>query len=66
MRDPDDSTPPVPTVRMTDCGDGKWFLLLHIKVSAKAIAKMVAALEEAAADELLLREALKRAGEPHE
>jgi hypothetical protein len=41
-----ENTPPIPTVHMTPAHNGKWHLLLHLELSAQAIAKIVATLEE--------------------
>ena len=41
-----ENTPPIPTVHMTPARNGKWHLLLHLELSAVAIAKIVATLEE--------------------
>jgi hypothetical protein len=44
------NAPPIPTVHMTPARNGKWHLLLHLELSAHAIAKIVSSLEEAAAE----------------
>jgi hypothetical protein len=64
---PFDGTPLVPTVRITPCDDGSghWFLLLHLRLSPEAIAKMVTALEDTTAAQIL-REAKKRDGHEQE
>jgi hypothetical protein len=56
---PFDGTPPVPTVRIAPCGDGNFFLLMHVKLSPEAIAKIVVALEDTTAAEIL-REAREK------
>jgi hypothetical protein len=60
-----DGTPPVPIVRIAPCGDGNFLLLIHVKLSPEAIAKIVVALEDTAAARIL-REAKKRDGHEQE